>query len=216
MIIKNNFFSVIFLGNFNPAILTNSFLKSTKIFESESEPSATNTTPIFRNIDFLNIRFLIDLERFQVIESDIDEFQTNKSLDIAYKYINLLKYTPLKVSGINFNFDAKITDFIPQLEVIEKNEISKILNGLYLSFNIRKEFEGVLLSYSGYDLRVKIGEDKQMRLGVTKIGKDLFRINYNYEVRDLDKKEDNKFFIKNNFGNIFSDFKNITNTLFEK
>jgi hypothetical protein len=101
---KNNFISIITLGNFNPAILTPSFLSEHCGYKaiSNSKPKG-QTSPVASVIDFENITFLVELEKFQIMEKNLSNFKDNTIIDLALNYLQKLRFTPLFVMGINFN-----------------------------------------------------------------------------------------------------------------
>lgn len=102
MDVQHNFLSVITLGSFNPAILTLDFLKDHGIWTIDEHPQGTST-PVVSKLTFGDISFSAELERFQVIHHRVKDFQKSPIVDAACKYLEILKYTPLLIQGINFN-----------------------------------------------------------------------------------------------------------------
>jgi hypothetical protein len=100
--IKHNFLSIITLGSFNPAILTPDFLKEQGIWTAEEPPRGTSS-PVVSNLKFGDVSFSAELERFQVMHRGIEDFKDSTIVDATYEYLEVLKYTPLFVQGINFN-----------------------------------------------------------------------------------------------------------------
>jgi len=208
MILDNNFISIVFLGYFNPAILNNDFLKENKILITDEKPIRENpTTPVFKSIEYLNLKFIIDLERFQIIEERINNFKDTKLINIAFKYFDVLKYTPLFVCGINFNLNVKILDIENFINLIKGNYILELLNINSFVINIKREILKKEEKFIGLNIRAKLNTDKLIQLNLDKKDdSDVFILNYNYELRELDKKTENKLYIKNNYVEIFKDF----------
>jgi hypothetical protein len=187
MEIKNNFLSVISLGSFNPAILTPEFLVEQKIFSFESPPVGT-TSPVISQIKSGNISLLVELERFQVMHDAVDDFQKSPIVSISSNYLDVLKYTPIFVQGINFNlnlknygdsvslkkiFDNPIKTMVEYLHKFEEYLIdvkTKVLKG-------RNETEAINCKYfidAGISVAVNLKkEDKEVVL------------NFNYEVQNI-------------------------------
>ena len=59
-----------------------------------------------------------------------------------------------------------------------------------------------------------MSSDKLVQIDIQKDHGDIFRVNYNNEVRDLDKNVDNKSYIKKNFNKILEMFHKTTDILF--
>lgn len=125
MDIKNNFLSIVTLGSFNPAILTPNFLKDHGISVSGEQPQGTSS-PVVSEINFSNISFFAELERFQITHRGITDFKETQILDAAYKYIDLLKYTPIYTQGINFNINLLKYQDSSKLQNIFQNPLSEI------------------------------------------------------------------------------------------
>jgi len=217
MILNNNFISIVFLGYFNPAILNNNFLRENKILTIKEElVKESPLTPVFKSLEYSNLNFSMDLERFQIIERRINDFKKTKVIGVAFKYFDVLKYTPLKVCGINFNLNVKISNIEKFLALIQGKDIIRVLNANSFVINIKKEISEEDEKFLGYNIIVKLDRDRliQVNLG-RKEDSDIFRVNYNYEVRELDKKPDNKLYIKDNYLEILKEFDKFTKIFFK-
>lgn len=120
-----NFISFVALGGQNPQILNVDFLKKEKIVPLDQHPFDTLfqqkkpfskfvSTPVLSNLVLDTIEFIIDEQRFQIRDRSVTEWSDTKILSIAQRYFEVLKYTPLKVVGINLN--SKITFSTPREE----------------------------------------------------------------------------------------------------
>ena len=112
--INKNFISFVVLGSPNPQILNVDFLKDNKIvpvdespfdklFQREKPLTKFLSTPVVSNLVLENIDFLVDEQRFQIRDTVISEWTETKIFEIATKYFAVLRYTPMKVVGFNFN-----------------------------------------------------------------------------------------------------------------
>ncbi len=110
--LKKVFMSLVALGGQNPQIINVDFLKNYKIvpideppfnelFQQEKPYTTFVSTPVFSNLAFGPIEFIVDEQRFQIRDNSIGDWVDTKILDIALKYYEILEYTPLKKVGIN-------------------------------------------------------------------------------------------------------------------
>ena len=91
------------IGGFNPTILTPDFLRDYCSFHSDHSP-AGRTTPVLAEISFGNIQFLMELSKFQILLKPATDFTTDFPIDIMLNYLNVLRYTPLVLLGVNLNY----------------------------------------------------------------------------------------------------------------
>ena len=105
--IQKNFASVIALGSQNPQILNGDFLKINKIIPADQAPFDKTpkfiSTPPFASIAFGPVEILVEEQRFQIREAGLADFKETHIFDIALKYYEVLKYTPVRTVGINLN-----------------------------------------------------------------------------------------------------------------
>lgn len=215
MIINNNFISIVFLGHFNPAILSKEFLKDNKIFITEERIIKENSNPIFKSIEFEKVKIIVDLDRFQVVEENVNDFSKNRVIDLAFNYIKTLKFTPIRIAGINFNFNVKIGEIKKFIDIIEKEQLFGLLNATSFVIDTKKEVDTEKEKFLSGRLIVNIAKDKVVQIALNRTdSRDIYKVNYNYEVRDLDKVSENRLFVKNNFRNIFNQYKEIIEKMF--
>jgi len=210
MKINNNYISVVALGSFNPAILTPDFLKDKINFKLEKE-KYNHLPNIVSNIQSGNYSFLMELNRFQIKESNLQDFKQNKIIDLICEYFKVLEYTPLAKVGLNFNLS-----FCPEDEL-------KFINKIYK----RKSFLDILkVNEVEFELRELLNKNNENKFVEIKIGVPItnistvnihikkevnyFLINYNYDIR-LDKQ--NIFIIREKFNNIYKQFLKTINYL---
>jgi len=121
--LKKNYVSVIAIGDQNPQIINVDFLRDTKIISIDEPPFSELfrqkepeikfvSVPGLTNLALGNIEFLIDLGRFQVRDTAVSEWAETKVVDIARKYFEVLRYTPLKMVGFNFNSTVVFGDSV--------------------------------------------------------------------------------------------------------
>lgn len=214
MIIDNNFISIVFLGNFNPAILNKDFLEKYNILKFDEEP-IIKYSPIFSNINYKNLNIIIDLDRFQIIESKINDFSKNIVINFAYSYLNILKYTPIRTAGINMNIDVKIINIKKFLNIIDGKELLELFKVKDYRIRTDKKINVSKEEFENFNLSYVMAKDKLVQIGIKKNHDNIFKVNYNNEVRSLDKNIDNKLYIKENFNKILEMFYKTTKILFD-
>ena len=208
MIINKNFFSMIVLGNFNPSILNIKFLTDKNIISNDEKVLNEKYAPIFSVINFENMKLVIDYERFQVTEEKIDSFEKNRVIDFVTKYLSILEYTPIRVAGINFNIDMKI-DILKYLELIKSKKLLDILKTEQVILDIgEKHFKNKEVEIISIKSKVIYDDNNTIQIGINKKNDDIFNLNYNFELQDLEKSSKRIFFFRDNFKNIYNDFNN--------
>jgi len=187
MQIKNNYKSIISLGAFNPSILTPEFLNANCNFKSAYKPEG-RTTPVISELIFGNIRFLMELEKFQVVEIEPVDFESKKLLELILRYLNILRYTPIARLGTNFNY--LLTDIRSNIiaDLISKPEgIEKLLNAVLLDY--KQHFQ---LSSDNrlnlIDVSILYGIESGIKnsININFLPEGLV-INNNFEINGLDK-----------------------------
>lgn len=105
--IQKNFASLVALGSQNTQIINEEFLKNNEIIPRDSEPFNKQTdflsTPPFSTIQFGPVEILVEEHKFQIREKGLTTWDETQIFDIAKKYYGVLKYTPIKVVGLNFH-----------------------------------------------------------------------------------------------------------------
>jgi len=109
MKVKPNFKSVVVIGGFNPTILTPDFLKDVCKFSSSHEPVGM-TTAVQTEIKYGNTLFLLELNRFQIIVKEVEDFDPIFPLDLLLRYLSILQYTPITLFGMNLNYTLSDVD----------------------------------------------------------------------------------------------------------
>ncbi len=203
MILGNNFISIIFLGHFNPSILTRDFLENNSIVHFQEEPSNIKATAISSNIEYKDARIMMDLKLFGVFEKNIDDFSKNMVVGLAYDTIDLLAYTPLKTIGINFNINAKILEPGRLADSLsDKSQVLDFFNGQSYIINIGKKFEENREDLDNIGLQLKIDSHSSIQVNIKRIKDHNYNINYNFSTGGLLEKSGNRDYIRNNFKNI--------------
>jgi hypothetical protein len=178
---KNNFVSIIALGNFNPAILTPQFLLEKCHFRSEAKGEG-QTTPVVSSLDFNNVSFIMELEKFQIMEKDPSDFGSTSIVKLIFNYLELLAFTPVFVVGLNFNVDIEI-DPAKAIDRLNKKElILDVFNAKEIVYDSKVKFSKDSLKYIFWDIIKK--EDFVTRMTVN-LKDGVFKINYNIEKRNI-------------------------------
>jgi len=213
--IKNNFSSIITLGSFNPAILTDGFLKEQEIWNTKDRPKGSSS-PIISNISYGEVSFVVELERFQIKQEGISDFQDTPIVGASHKYLNILQHTPLFFQGINFNvdllnyedytgigaiFNNPISGIMPYIEDIKEYEID-------LSATVRKSREEIKAINCKYYTEPNVSISINLLRLTEKI-----TLNFNLEVGDIKEDRSRIDFIFNNFQSIYDRFLAFLETL---
>lgn len=215
MEIKNNFTSSVTLGSFNPAILTPEFIREQEIWD-ETEIEKSNKTPVFSELTFPNASFLVELERFQVISRDPENFGDPGIVRAACQYVEILQYTPVFVQGINFNID--LIDFYDNEKLQSLfDDPEKGFSNLIHGFNQLLLDKKMSISQSkrevvSFNCKYSINDYSSVSISFQKQGERI-RINYNFEVTEIDKNKDRLNFICRNYENIHEGFVNFEKQL---
>ncbi len=207
MILGNNFISIIILGHFNPSILTRDFLENNSIVHFQEEPTNIRATALASNIEYKDVRLMMDLKLFSVFQKEIEDFTNNMILGIAYEIIDLLAYTPLKTAGINFNVSAKILEADRLAKNLsDKRQVLDFFGGRSFIINIGKKYEENREDLDSMGLQVKIDDYSSIQINIKRIKDYIYNINYNFSIGGLLERPENRDYIRNNFKNIIDKF----------
>jgi len=191
--IRYNFISLVALGNFNPAIVSPTFLKEECGLELgkiiEESPIAI---PVHKVIQFPDIRIMVELHRFELRKTNIQTEKCSNLIDIFKIYYEKLPYTPLNAVGVNIN-----CDFFKE----EKNDFENLLHKIsnhetYLSFfSVDSISASEKLIYTketkfwkGTNFVFDKSKNLRHQISVSR-KKDSFAINYNYEVTNWSRDD---------------------------
>lgn len=190
-----NFISVVALGNFNPAIVSPRFLNDVcKLNLGEPDDQSPPEIPVHRSLRFQNLKFSADMDRLQIIESEIKDIFRTRSLNIFNSYYENLPHTPLRAVGVNINCDL-VPESSNQIDLMTE----KICDALtYLNYfdcatvDITESFVQSRTDKTrmGSSYSIKNVGGLNRRIDVHK-KKDSITVNYNYEAGNLDKTERN-------------------------
>ena len=121
---KGHFISIIFIGRQNPQILTPAFLMDNDVIPKTREPFKTIladkgsnpftefiSTPVLTTLKYSNISIMVEENRYQIQDNKFDDLISSPIIQITKNYFGkILRYTPLKVGGINFNGSIEFND----------------------------------------------------------------------------------------------------------
>ena len=195
MNISYNFISLVAIGNFNPAIVSSDFLnKVCELNLGEPTDTSPSAIPVHRYLQFQNLRFILDMDRLQIIETGIADISETKILGIFDAYYKKLPYTPLKAVGVNINCDLlaemetktealtkKVSNPTTYLDFFDTNKINVIESSL------QTKTDKTWMS-SNYNIENVHGLTRS--INVTQ-KKDFLNLNYNYEAGAVDKHKSN-------------------------
>lgn len=207
---RNNFISIIALGNFNPAILTPSFLVEKCGFKVDGKPKG-QTNPVVSSLEFDNITFLMELEKFQILEKNPSSFAESNIIKLMRNYLEVLSFTPVYVMGVNFNLDFEVApkDVIERL--VDKQKLLEIFNTEELLYNTKQVISKESTNFVSWDMTKK--STPIFRLTV-KHKDGIFCANYNVEMRDIEADRKKMNYIDDNFSVIISEIEGFSGKLF--
>lgn len=208
MEIKNNFLSAIALGSFNPAILTPNFLSEQKIFTFETSPKG-KTSPVVSEMKFDDISLFVELERFQVRHEDVDHFEKSPIISIMANYLNILKYTPVFVEGINFNINLiNYADSTTAANIFEK-PINGIINYVDKSdeyfIDVKTTVAMGKEETQGINCKYYVDDGISVSINLRKSDAEIV-LNFNYEVQNINSDRSRLNIIPDNYQNIYEKF----------
>lgn len=184
---KGKFFSIVFIGNLNPQILTHDFLINHEIIPLNQEPFKellakkdvrpyTNfiSTPAFTSISYGPISIIIEQNRYQIMDTRFTNQPFNTIIEITQKYFGkLLRFTPFQLGGINLNGIIQFAN-VDDEQVFDKSfgisrdNLSKIIG----SGNFRTGISFNFAWENGF-IEVSVSKPKKpLQQGI---------LNYNYE-----------------------------------
>ena len=186
MEMKNNFSSIIGLGSFNPAILSPTFLQNACKLEFKEKPHG-QTTPVVSSLSYGNLQFIISLEKLEIRENGIEDFNKTIVARCLENYLDVLKYTPVLVCGINFNLTITDCD-VNKIGAILKdnNSMKRILSTTEITIDKKEILKNDELSWQIYNFTYPSSDNTVCRINVAR-NENGITLNHNYEVRDVQK-----------------------------
>ena len=183
MKIENNFISIVMIGSFNPAILVPDFLKKHCKVKFNSEPKFQSVPNMVSDIQVDNLKFLMDISRFQINEKKVINFKNSEILRIACLYLKVLKYTPITKIGFNFNIKIQINNKKSILKrILNDSEFVKYFDSKTLHYQLNKIVEKKLGSkFDSLKVSVPLENNNNINIHIRDINSE-FIINYNYEL----------------------------------
>ncbi|MEA3447995.1 MAG: hypothetical protein U9Q98_06035 [Bacteroidota bacterium] len=191
MKIDYNFITLVALGSFNPAIVSPDFLNTVcELNLGKPYDQSPPDIPVIRHLQFQNLKFTVEMNRLQIMETGIEDIAKTRGLSIFNVYYEKLPYTPLKAVGVNINCDL-IAEMETKTEALKK----KVSNpNTYLDFfktnkinviesSLQTKADKTWMS-SNYNIENVQGLTRS--INVTQ-KKDSLTLNYNYEAGEVDK-----------------------------
>jgi len=125
----------------------------------------------------------MELEKFQIMEKNPSDFSSTSIVKLMLNYLEVLAFTPVYVVGLNFNIDLE-TDPAKAIDKLNNKElILEVFDAREIVYDSKIIFSKASLNYISWDIIKK--EDLIKRMTIN-FNKDIFKINYNIEKRDVE------------------------------
>ena len=219
MRVENNFVSVVTLGSFNPSILTSHFLIRECGLEIKGKATREERTPVVSRVDYPGLSFLADLDRFQIIERELDELGKSRVVEFLRIYLEKLPYTPLSKCGVNINVNVSGINERALIAVLTewKKDLFKILGTENFAIETRSRHRPEGHRYVGWTIIYAIKkEDTLGRLTISKKRNSVYEVNYNYEVAKLEKNHSRLEAITKGYPRIVKHYEKAIRAIFEE
>lgn len=217
---KNDYINLVVLGNFNPSILTHDFLVKKCGFDLGDKPGSKGPPmPVVASMDYDKITFFADLGRLQITEKNCKEPKLSQIPIYLNTYLQKLPYTPITKCGANFSYN--LTAEKARLENIEqwlRNNRNKFCETMQLKtvdlevcFVVDDKQERI----KSWILRTKTeqyGASTMMK--VSNIDGNSIKVDFNYEVGNLDKDKKLLKSVTGDYANVVDLFKHQVEKIF--
>lgn len=166
MKITRDLFNLRIWGNFNPAILSHSFLSELNALPEDAHVPEPVITPFVSSLDYKErgLKVLADTDSFLVSHKP-GECEVIEAVRLARAYLATLEYTPVK--KVSFNFCGHV-EFPTIAEGADKFEawLLRDREGLMSSLQAERLRMAVQLMYDseGFEVIVRLGPKKESRL----------------------------------------------------
>ena len=217
MKIEYNFITLVALGGFNPAIVSPDFLNTVcELNLGKPDDQSPPDIPVIKHLKFQNLKFTVEMNRLQIMETEIEDIAKTRCLSIFNVYYEKLPYTPLKAVGVNINYNL-LAEMETKTEALKK----KVSNpSTYLDFfktnkinviesSLQTKSDKTWMS-SNYNIENVQGLTRS--INVTQ-KKDSLTLNYNYEAGELDKDKSNLSLLLDGYEKFCEEFLDFMNYL---
>lgn len=117
------------------------------------------------------------------MEKNPSDFSSTSIVKLMLNYLEVLAFTPVYVVGLNFNIDLE-TDPAKAIDKLNNKErILEVFDAREIVYDSKIIFSRASLNYISWDIIKK--EDLIKRMTIN-FNKDIFKINYNIEKRDVE------------------------------
>jgi len=152
-------FSLRVWGNFNPAILSHSFLKGIKAVADDVEVPEPIITPFASSLDYKGrgLKVIVDTDSL-LVSHRADRPQVNEALGLARAYLEALGFTPTK--SVSFNFCGRVEfpgepDAASKFEARLLRDRGRVMSGL----GVKRLRVAVQFTYNsgGFEVTLRLG-----------------------------------------------------------
>ena len=179
MIIKDNSFSIVVIGNWNPHILSPQWI-SKSLFEDKPEVQVQFSLNLDASNRFIvkNIIFVPSNDRLIIQSSDNSDDSLLLIQETVIKLCKILCHTPIRALGINLGFIHTESNE-KLLELINFNDVNDISEN---DWNIKSSSVKRNIEKNGYNLNLTIEYNSQSEFH--------FDFNYHYALSEPSKIEE--------------------------
>jgi len=217
MKVDYNFITLVALGSFNPAIVSPDFLNTVcELNLGKPDDQSPPDISVIRHLQFQNLKFTVEMNRLQIMETGIENITETKLLSIFNVYYEKLPYTPLKAVGLNINCDLlaemetktdaltkKVSNPTTYLDFFDTNKINVIESSL------QTKTDKTWMS-SNYNVENVHGLTRSINITQKK---DFVNLNYNYEAGAVDKHKSNLSLLLDGYEQFCDEFLNFVKYL---
>lgn len=217
---KNDYINLVVLGSFNPAILTHDFLVRECGIDLPNEPEQIKPPiPVVASLDYGNLTFFADLGRLEMKQTGCENPELSKLPSYLKTYLDKLSYTPIKKCGANFSYELGVEEKrlgqIDEWLTKDRAKFCKVMDVEAVDLEVVLHIGQGTETVTDWILRTKspeAGESTMLKVVPGSGGK--VKVNFNYEVSELDKDSKRLESITERYDTVFASFKQHVEKIF--
>jgi len=217
---KNEYINLVVLGSFNPAILTHEFLIRECGFDLPNEPNQTiPPIPVVASLDYGNLTFFADLGRLEMKQIGCENPESSKLPSYLKTYLEKLPYTPINKCGANFSYELSVEkgrlEQIEEWLIKDRKKFYKVMDVETIDLEVFLHISQGKEAVASWILRTKSRETRESTiLKVSPQSDRKVKVDFNYEVSELDKYKKRLENVTTKYGTVFAMFKQQVEKIF--